>query len=157
MLIEVRELTSNDIEACVRLFHDTVHAINSKDYTLDQLQIWAPENIDAHGERWQSLLHNISLVAEVNSKLVGFIDTTYSGYLDRLYVHKDYQGKGIASNLLHNLEMIAREHSIAELLTDASITAKPFFELNGFTVCKEQNKLFGGMHFINYLMRKKLI
>jgi hypothetical protein len=31
-------------------------------------------------------------VAVVNNKIAGFGDITMDGYLDRLYVHKDYRG-----------------------------------------------------------------
>lgn len=31
-------------------------------------------------------------VAKFNDKVVSFSDLTHNGYLDRLYVHKDYQG-----------------------------------------------------------------
>lgn len=156
MSILIRKLKSDDIGKCIQLFHDTVHAVNSRDYSLEQVNAWAPDNIDANGASWQSLVNNISVVAELNNVLVGFIDMTPSGYLDRLYVHKDYQGKGIATALLSELIRQATSQEITDISTEASITAKPFFESNGFVTCEEQRKSFNGVQFINYLMKKKI-
>lgn len=156
MSLQVRKLIDSDIGACIKLFYDTIHAINTRDYSLEQVNTWAPDNIDINNQRWQLLLENISFVAELNKELVGFIDMTCSGYLDRLYVHKDYQGKGIATVLLHQVEKSAREKEISEISTEASITAKPFFESRGFDCCVEQKKSINGIQFINYLMKKKI-
>lgn len=38
-----------------------------------------------------------TIIAVKNGEIVGFGDMDETGYLDRLYVHKDYQGQGIAS------------------------------------------------------------
>ena len=51
-----------------------------------------------------------------------------NGYLDRLYVHKDYQGKGIATLILNELEKHAILQGLSLIKTHASITAKPFLK-----------------------------
>ena len=38
----------------------------------------------------------------------GFADMDADGYLDRLYVHKDYQGRGVATALCDALEQAAQ-------------------------------------------------
>lgn len=40
---------------------------------------------------------HFSLVAIEAGMIVGFGDIDSTGYVDRLYVHKDYQRKGIAT------------------------------------------------------------
>lgn len=57
-------------------------------------------------DRWNgSLLAHHSLVAvEGRDLIVGFGDIDGTGYLDRLYVHKDRQGLGIATALCDRLE-----------------------------------------------------
>lgn len=157
MAILIRKLTSSDIEPCIQLFHDTVHAVNSKDYTPEQLNIWAPKSVNPNDPQWRSLLKNISLVAELNNVLVGFIDMSHAGYLDRLYVHKDHQHAGVATALLLELEQQAKNQCITEITTEASITAKPFFEKMGFQICHKQQKIFNGINFTNYVMKKKTI
>ena len=67
-------------------------------------------------------------VVEYQKMLVGFASLTDEGALDFLYVHKDFQGKGIATALLKQVERIARKKGMAMLRTEASITARGFFE-----------------------------
>ena len=89
------------------LFYETVHTINAVDYTPAQLDAWAPAASDQ--ARWAaSLSANFALIAEENGIITGFADMDSTGYLDRLYVHKDYQRQGIASQLAQALEQHAR-------------------------------------------------
>ena len=92
----IRPYQTADCEALARLFYDTVHTVNAKDYTEQQLNAWATGTVDL--EAWdRSLTAHFTLVAEENGVITGFGDMDSSGYLDRLYVHRDFQGKGIAS------------------------------------------------------------
>lgn len=154
--MKIRRFHPSDLKALLQLFYDTVHTINSKDYSSEQIKAWAPENPDV--ERWgTSLAHNITYVAEINNRIVGFADLTALGELDRLYTHKDYQGKGIGSQLLHTLEAEARKLHLKSISTESSITAKPFFERHGYEVLKiQQKKHRSGLTFLNFIMYKKL-
>ena len=40
--------------ALVQLFRDTVHTVNARDYTLEQLAVWPPTGINL--EKWQRSL-----------------------------------------------------------------------------------------------------
>ena len=147
-----------DIEEIVSLFYETVHTVNLKDYSQTELDAWAPKDekkskIDA----WKvSLGENISFVAKVNGKVVGFVDMTHSGHLDRLYVHKDYQGQGIATALVDKLEDEARKINVFKMDTDASITAKQFFEHRGYNTICSQTVERDGVKLTNFNMIKKI-
>lgn len=87
----IRNYTFKDAPGTFSLFLDTVNSINAKDYQECQIKVWANPNRDLN--KWNlSLLQNNSFVAQIKQEIVGFIDISTSGYLDRLYVHKDYQG-----------------------------------------------------------------
>lgn len=89
--MEIREYWPEDCEAITRLFYDTVHTVNRRDYAPAQLDAWADGSPDL--DAWnRSLQEHFSLVALEGEELVGFADMADDGYLDRLYVHKDYQG-----------------------------------------------------------------
>lgn len=79
---------------------------------------------------------------------------TREGHLDRLFVSADHQGRGIARGLVRRLLKDAIDHSIEEITTDASITAKPFFERMGFSVVREQSVECRGVWLTNYRMRR---
>lgn len=96
--MELRAYQPADLEEIYQLFYDTVHSVNRKDYGLEQLDAWAPRQMDR--PRWeQSLADHETWVAWEDGKIVGFGDLGEGGYLDRLYVHKDFVRKGIASAL----------------------------------------------------------
>lgn len=144
------EYTPSDCKKLAELFYQTVHVVNAKDYTNKQLDVWATGYVDL--KEWNKLfLEHNTLVAIENSIIVGFGDIDKSGYLDRLYVHKDYQGQGIATAICNKLEQSVKAYKI---VTHASITAKPFFERRGYRVIKEQQVIRDGIALTNYVMEK---
>ena len=150
--INIRKYHSTDIKNITRLFYDTVHAINAKDYTKKQLDAWTRKDIDE--KVWNdSLSSHYSYVAEINHLIVGFGDIDKSGYLDRIFVHKDYQGEGIGTLICDKLENIVKSETI---FVHASITSKPFFINRGYNIIKKQEIERNGSVLVNYLMSKKL-
>ena len=148
--MQLREYSPSDCEQLAELFYQTVHSVNAKDYTKEQLNVWATGKVDL-GEWNCSFLKHKTLVAVANGKIVGFGDMDDTGYLDRLYVHKDYQRKGVASAICDALESSSKGKVF---ITHASITAKPFFQYRGYRVVKEQKVIRQGIALTNYVMEK---
>lgn len=147
--MELRRYQQSDCEELTELFYNTVHTVNAKDYTKEQLDVWATGQADL--AKWnQSLQEHYSVVAVENGVIVGFGDIDKTGYLDRLYVRADYQGKGIATAICDKLEQAVQ----GDITTCASITAKPFFEKRGYIVVKEQRVKRLGVFLTNFCMRK---
>ena len=146
----LRDYTKTDCAELAELFYDTVHTVNAKDYTQEQLDAWATGkvNLEAWNESFQA--HH-TVVAEMDGKIVGFGDMDETGYLDRLYVHKDYQRRGVAAAICDALEQRTKA---AEFTTHASITARPFFEKRGYTARREQQVERGGVWLTNFVMKK---
>ena len=151
--MKIRRYEPEDLGQITALFYDTVHAVNAADYAPEQLDAWADGAPDL--DRWNgSLLAHHSLVAvEGRDLIVGFGDIDGTGYLDRLYVHKDRQGLGIATALCDRLE---RAVDAPVITTHASITARPFFEGRGYRVLREQRVERHGVQMTNYVMEKRL-
>lgn len=148
--MKLREYEQSDCRKLTELFYNTVHIVNAKDYTKEQLDVWATGQVDL--EKWnQSLQEHYSIVAAEDNIIVGFGDIDKTGYLDRLYVHADHQGKGIATAICDKLEQFVREN----ITTHASITARPFFEKRGYKVVKEQQVERQGIFLTNYVMIKE--
>ncbi len=124
--------------------------MNAKDYTKEQLDAWATGTVDL--EKWnQSLEEHFSLVALDGEKIIGFGDIDDTGYLDRLFVHSDYQGKGVATAICDQLEQSVQ----GNIVTHASITAKPFFEKRGYKIVKERQVERKGVLLTNFIMEKE--
>ena len=143
----IREYQSSDCEEIIKLFDNTVHTVNAKDYTKEQLDAWATGRVDLN--KWdQSLREHYSLVAVENEMIVGFGDIDKSEYLDRLFVHEDYQGKGIGTMICNRLEQAVS----GSVIIHASITAKTFLEKRGYRVVKEQQVERKGVFLTNFEM-----
>ena len=99
----LRPYRTEDCPALTKLFYQTVHTVNAKDYTPPQLDAWADGHPDLAA--WdRSLSAHLSLVAVCDGVIAGFADMAPDGYLDRLYVHRDFQRQGIATALCDALE-----------------------------------------------------
>lgn len=145
----LREYQTSDCKKTAKLFYNTVHTINASDYTDEQLNVWAGSEIDI--DEWDiSLKKNYTIVAVIDGIVVGFGDIDKSGYLDRLFVHKNYQRQGIATAVCDKLESKVS----GKISTHASITARPFFENRGYKVIKEQQVERKGIMLTNFVMEK---
>ena len=133
------------------MFYTTVHTINVGDYTGEQVDAWAPKQMDL--ESWnRSFLEHYSFIAEENHTIAGFGDISRQGYLDRLYVHKDFQRQGVATAICNTLEQKVR----GNIITHASITARPFFEKRGYRIVREQRVERQGLVLVNFVMEKSV-
>ena len=148
--MQLREYITSDCEQLAELFFQTVHSVNAKDYTKEQLDVWATGNVDLN--RWdRSFKEHYTIIAICNDEIVGFGDINSSGYLDKLFVHKNHQHKGIATAICDELESSVTGKKI---ITHSSITAKPFFEKRGYRVKKEQTVVRNGISLTNFIMEK---
>ena len=146
----LREYTPKDCKTLAELFFNTVHIINAKDYSEEQLNAWATEHIDL--EKWnRSFLSHYTVVAEIDGTVVGFGDIDNTGYLDRLFVHANFQHQGIATAICDKLEQMSHAEKI---VTHASITAKGFFKKRGYKVVTKQQVQRQEILLTNYVMER---
>ena len=153
--MKTRLYKPTDLQEVLQLFYENIHNVCVNDYTLEQLDAWAPSDPDIY--RWEASLNkNHTLVVEKDGKIVGFGNVGETGYLDRLYVHKDYLNQGIATLITKQLEKYAKAKGIVYMNTAASITSRPFFERQGYLVLEEQTVERRGIRLRRYLMEKKI-
>ena len=146
----IREYQSSDCEEIAELFYNTVHSVNRLDYSDEQLNAWATGDLDLN--EWdKTFKSHYTIVAIYNDIIVGFGDIDTKGYLDRLYVHKDFQRRGIASAICEKLENYI---SVRKIITHSSITAKPFFEKRGYRTLRRQKVKRKEILLENYVMEK---
>lgn len=153
--IELRPYRPSDLDALERLFYETILSVNAADYSAQQLDAWAPGKIDR--ARWDAgLREHFTRIAVIGEQIVGFGDLDADGYLDRLYVHRDFLRHGIARAICDALEAHACALGVPEVTTHASITARPFFEKRGYRVVREQQVERAGILLTNYVMTYRL-
>jgi|JI8StandDraft_1071087.scaffolds.fasta_scaffold63405_2 putative acetyltransferase len=153
--MDIIQANNLDLKEIQILFSHTVQEVCKKDYNSKQIEIWVSSIQDEN--RWLQIFKNQFIIkAIVENKIVGFGSLDNFNFIDLLYVHKDYQGKGIAKRLLENLEKEAILSNSKQLTTEASITAKSFFAKNGFQLLEEQFVERKGVLFKNYKMQKRM-
>ncbi len=149
--MRIRHYEPSDAREIADLFHDAIHAIGNEHYSREQVEAWAPTPPDY--QHWQRRLDRKQpFVAEMDQKIVGFIELDPDGHIDCMYTHKDYQRQGIAGQLYEYLKTIAHQQGIERLYVEASKLAKPFFEARGFRLVKENTIERRGQRLINYSM-----
>ncbi|WP_278970508.1 GNAT family N-acetyltransferase [Phocaeicola barnesiae] len=151
-----RPATPTDIPELKELFRNTVLAVNIRDYTAEEVADWA--FCGNRPGRWEELFATLHFIVAVNTEdvIVGFTSIRSDGYLHSMFIHKDHQGKGIATALLQRIESYAKEQGICEITFEVSKTARPFFERQGYTVEYEQQALCYRLRLTNYWMKKTL-
>lgn len=148
--------TFADIPELKQLYKDTILNINKKDYSAEEVEDWA--SCGDNTQHWLeliSMLHNI-IAENDEGQVVGFASISDEGYLHMLFVHKDYQRKGVAGLLYKSIEELAQHKQIVKITSEVSITARPFFEKQGFVVSEEQRRKANKLALVNYKMSKVL-
>lgn len=155
-MYKIRKAIPSDIHVLKELFQTTILTINRKDYSLDETKDWA--SCGDNTEKWIELLtEQYCIVMEnENNTIVGFASINTLGYIHMLFVHKDFQNRGIATSLYQYLENYIRMKGVERITSEVSITAKPFFEKQGFRIDKAQKRQANRLLLRNYKMSKKL-
>lgn len=99
------------------------------------------ENVSENGDQKQGII-------------IGFAELEIDGHIDCFYVHKDYQSRGVGKSLYQAIESQALKLNCDRLYTEASITAKAFFQRQGFALEQEQQIEVRGEVFKNYRLSK---
>jgi putative acetyltransferase len=155
-MIQIRDYERGDAVTIVRLFYDTIHSVNLRDYSIEQVQAWAPETPDP--EIWHNrMIANQTLVAEQDGELLGFAELEPEGHVDMFYCRSDVVGRGIGRRLYAALEAKAVAMGLPRVSADVSITAQPFFTRCGFHVIQQQIVIRRGISLTNFKMEKTLI
>lgn len=154
----MRNYERGDAADVADVFYRSVREVALSDYTHEQVCAWAPERRDAEHEHQRSSDGRLLLVAADSSdRLVGFIDLEPDGRIDRLYCVSEAVGRGVASRLYDSIEDAARAQGIERLFTEASETARRFFERKGFMVLERQDMILRGVRIHNYRMAKNFV
>lgn len=153
----IRTAQQSDVVELKDLFKQTILAINSRDYSQEEVEDWASCGDDLSNIGEMIKTHYFIVAVNQLSQIVGFSSITPQGYLHSMFVHKDFQGKGIATLLLEEIERYATATGIMRITSEVSITARPFFEKWGYTVEVEQKRKADQLCLTNYWMAKGLV
>lgn len=150
----IRAAQQSDTAELRDLFRNTVLMINSRDYSQAEVEDWASCGDDLSKIEDMIKTHYFIVAVNQRSQIVGFSSITPQGYLHSMFVHKDFQGKGIATMLLEEIERYAITAGIMRITSEVSLTARPFFEKRGYIVEEEQKRKANQLSLTNFWMAK---
>ena len=151
----VRKFRVSDAVKVARLHRNTIRYVNSKDYPPKQIKVWAGRTSAKRFRDSMNIFYRF--VAIDNGKIVGYGDFTLKGELAGLYIHKDYQGKGVGYLLLKKIEESARQKGLEKLFLSSTITAKNFYQKHGYKVIKKMKFPIKNQKLIVYKMVKQIV
>lgn len=155
MTIKIRCYHVDDAKFLSQLYYNTIHNVNSKDYTKKQLDAWAPSSSVQNYSGWEEKLKKIKpFIALIDDTIVGFAEFEANGHIDCFYVHHEFQGIGVGTALMRKVELEVREKLLPRIYAEVSITARPFFANKGFQLVKQQVVKIRGAKLINFVMEK---
>ena len=151
--MQIRNATENDLSQITQLFYETINTVNQKDYSKEQIAVWSDNS--QNSDFWLKCIEiQFFVVAEKDSLIMGFASLDTNACVDFMYIHKDYQNIGVATELLDVLELEACEKGLTGIWSDVSITAKSFFLKKGFKETEVYTKLLHNIEFENTIMVK---
>jgi N-acetylglutamate synthase-like GNAT family acetyltransferase len=132
--IAVRRATQDDSVAVHDVVLRALLDTNAKDYpaaVIDRLVLTLPEKVASNLDTWHAF------VAIVGGRVVG--TASLSGNIVKsVYIHPDYQRRGVATKLMGEIENAALAQSVRSLDVQSSITAQPFYAVRGFNIVQEK-------------------
>lgn len=153
----IRIARQSDLVELRDLYKNTVLAVNRRDYSQEEVEDWASCGDDLSKIGRMIETHYFIVAVNQQSQIVGFSSITVQGYLHSMFIHKDFQHKGIATILLKDIERYAIAAGIMRITSEVSLTARPFFEKKGYIVQVEQKRKANQLSLTNYWMAKGLI
>lgn len=97
-MIKVRDFSVGDEDKLWRVFYSSIHQVCSNNYNEEQLQAWAPADLDK--SIWAFKMRSIKpYVAFDGDKVIGYADLQKDGKIDHFFVHGDHQGQGVGRHL----------------------------------------------------------
>lgn len=153
--MQIRRFRVGDEASLFRVYFSAVHLLASRDYSAEQVQAWAPADLDM--DLWAARMREIRpFVAEMDGEVVGYADVQQDGYIDHFFVSGTHGRQGIGRRLMQRIHEEAMSLALTELTSDVSKTAEPFFILHGFEVVERRFPVRRGVTLQNALMRKRL-
>jgi putative acetyltransferase len=151
----IRRYEPGEEAALFDIYFTAIHLVASRDYTAEQIQAWAPPNLDA--ALWKNKMREISpFVAELNGEIVGYADVQSTGYIDHFFVSGSHSRRGIGSLLMRRIFAQTISLGIASLTSHVSRTAQPFFAKFGFMIVEQRFPEVRGVVIPNALMSRRL-
>lgn len=154
--MEIRRFQQGDEISLFHVFLSSVRTIAARDYTPEQIEAWASEDIDK--DQWADHVRRLQpFVVVADTQIVGYADVQPNGYMNHFFVSGTHSKQGIGTLLMNRIHEEAQRLGIGALTSNVSKTAEAFYLRHGFHVVDRCLPIRRGVVLQNALMRKDLI
>jgi putative acetyltransferase len=151
----VRRYQDGDHLSIGRIYHEAIHRLARRDYTVEQLTAWAGTKGDPEqwSRDWKARCERKRpFVKEVDGKVAGFIELDPDGHIDCTFVDPDHAGQGVMNEIMAEVKREACLLGLPRLFAEVSITARGFFERQGFEWKRDNVAAIDGIELDNFIM-----
>ncbi len=154
--LAMRPFLPADVPLLAEIFRASIAELTGDDYSEAQQEAWAAA-ADDEKQFAAKLAKQLTLIATLNGSPVGFIALEGADKIDMLYVHPAATGQGVGAMLADAVEKIAASRGASKLSTDASDSARGFFEKRGYAARQRNTVSLRGEWLANTTMQKQLV
>ena len=153
--VALRPYLPADAKRCAEIFRSSIEELAAEDYNEEQREAWASRADDeqAFGAR---LAGALTLLAMIDGAIAGFASLKGADQIDMLFVDPELARQGAGRTLVEALTKLAQARGAKRLTVDASDTARPLFERQGFTAERRNLVRVGDEWLANTTMAKTL-
>ena len=138
----IQSITKNNISACLAIYnYEVIHGVATLDLEPRTLEEWH-EWYNAHSDE-----HHPIIVGTIDDVVVGYASLSPYRLKDAfkstvelsIYIHQDYRGQGVATQLMERILEIAKEdtmlHNVVSVITAGNEGSTKLHNRFGFTYC----------------------
>lgn len=148
--MHIRNYREDEASALFEVYFSAIHLVAIEYYTGEQIQAWAPKDLDPG--LWRAKMREIQpYVVELDGQPVGYADLQPNGYIDHFFVSGRHPRRGIGSLLMTHLVAEAKSRDIKVLTSDVSRAAQTFYRKFGFEIVEQRQPIVRGVVVPNAL------
>ena len=135
--MNIRRFVESDADTVSELIRTTIRISNTKDYPIELMDALIETETPEYVLQRASWTH--FYVVEINGVIIGcgaigpYWDKQDESSLFTIFVHPDYQGKGIGKAIIETLEKDEFALRAKRIEIPASITGLPFYQKMGYS------------------------
>lgn len=142
MELLIRKIDYSDIELCLSIYnYEVEHGVATLDLEPRTLEEWY-EWYNAHSDE-----HHPIIVGTIDDVVVGYASLSPYRLKDAfkstvelsIYIHRDYRGQGVATQLMERILEMAKEdtmlHNVVSVITAGNEGSTKLHNRFGFTYC----------------------
>lgn len=137
MEYEIRFATEADIPSALDLAWRMFVKFDAPDYGVEHTERMR-KAIDDRLKDISIYNQRLMVVALMDGKVVGMIETYGTNRISLLFVDSEYQRKGIATALMSKVASELKMRGYGEIVLNSSPYGLPFYKRFGFTVVEEE-------------------